>query len=174
MTSALDGCISLREEHDLRADDIEGIHLRVNGRALELTGKKAPQSGLEGKFSIYHSAAIAIIDGDAGEPQYADERVRDPNVVALRNKATAEQADELSETEAIVVVHRKQGPSVERRVTAVRGSLERPLSDRDVEAKARQLMSGLSSEKAEKLIELCWSVDKLLDVAELARTAAAG
>jgi hypothetical protein len=50
--------------------------------------------------------------------------------------------------------------------------LERPLSDRELEEKARQLMSGLSSEKAEKLIELCWSVDKLLDIAELARTAA--
>ena len=28
---------------------------------LELTGKKAPQTGLEGKFSVYHSAAVAII-----------------------------------------------------------------------------------------------------------------
>src|SRR5260221_10901103 len=32
--------------------------------------------GLEGKFSVYHCAAVAMIDGEASEPQFSDTRVR--------------------------------------------------------------------------------------------------
>ena len=31
---------------------------------LELTGKPTPVTGLEGKFSVFHSAAVALIDGN--------------------------------------------------------------------------------------------------------------
>jgi 2-methylcitrate dehydratase PrpD len=86
---AIDGCIELRNEHNLKAGDIESISLRVHPLVLELTGKKAPQAGLEGKFSVYHSCAVAIIFGAAGEGQYSDEAVRDPGVIALRDRVTA-------------------------------------------------------------------------------------
>ena len=39
---------------------------------LELTGKKAPQTGLEGKFSVYHSCAAAIVHGRCGEHEYSE------------------------------------------------------------------------------------------------------
>jgi hypothetical protein len=35
----------------------------VHPLVLELTGKKTPREGLEGKFSIYHAVAVAIIEG---------------------------------------------------------------------------------------------------------------
>ena len=63
----IDGCIQLRNEAGVRADAIAGIELEVHPLVLELTGKKTPRTGLEGKFSVYHSAAVAIIDGAAGE-----------------------------------------------------------------------------------------------------------
>ncbi len=169
---AIDGCISLREEHGLLPKDIQGVHLQVNPRVLELTGKKFPLVGLEGKFSIYHSAAIALIDGAAGEAQYSDERVRDPDVVALRNKVTVEERPELTETEAVVIVQRRHAPALERKVTAPTGSLERPMTDIQLERKARLLALSLTGPKIEELVTLCWSVEELGDVGELARTAA--
>ena len=57
----IDGCVQLRNEHNLTAGGIEAIELKVHPLVLELTGKKTPRSGLEGKFSVYHSAAVAII-----------------------------------------------------------------------------------------------------------------
>ena len=83
---AIDGCIQLRNEHKLKAADIESIALGVHPLVLELTGKKTPQTGLEGKFSVYHSSAVAIIYGAAGEEEYSDEVVRDPQVIALRDR----------------------------------------------------------------------------------------
>src|SRR5207302_569505 len=46
----IDGCIQLGREHALRADEIERIDLLVHPLVLELTGKRQPQVGLEGKF----------------------------------------------------------------------------------------------------------------------------
>lgn len=167
---AIDGCIGVREEHRVRADDITGIHVKVNPRVLELTGKRSPEVGLEGKFSIYHSAAVAIIDGAAGEAQYSDERVRDPSVRALRDRVTVEEVFDLSETEAIVSVRTKDGRLLERKVAAATGSLQRPMTDAQLESKVRQLALDLPSDKVERLIELCWSADTLAHASDLART----
>ncbi|MGH9336970.1 MAG: MmgE/PrpD family protein, partial [Vicinamibacteria bacterium] len=52
---AIDACIQLRNEHSLKGPEIERVELRVHPLVLELTGKKTPAIGLEGKFSVYHS-----------------------------------------------------------------------------------------------------------------------
>src|SRR6266446_5080120 len=83
MHPTIDGCIQLRNQNKLTADQIERIELRVHRLVLELTGKKTPQTGLEGKFSIYYAAAIAIVEGAGGEQQFSDRLVRDPGLVAL-------------------------------------------------------------------------------------------
>jgi 2-methylcitrate dehydratase PrpD len=75
---AIDAAIQLRNQNSLNADMIDNIALKVHPLVLELTGKKTPQIGLEGKFSVYHSVAVAIIDGTAGERQYSDRAVRGP------------------------------------------------------------------------------------------------
>src|SRR5206468_11095536 len=69
---AIDACIQLRREHTLTADQIARIDLRVHPLVLELTGKKAPQTGLESKFSVYFAAALAIVKGSAGMRDFSD------------------------------------------------------------------------------------------------------
>ena len=86
---AIDAAIQLRNENHLTADQIERIELRVHPLVIELTGKKTPQIGLEGKFSVYHSVAVGIIDGAAGERQYSDRAVRDPQTIAVRDRVVA-------------------------------------------------------------------------------------
>ena len=166
----IDGCIQLRNEHDLKAGDIESISLRVHPLVLELTGKKAPQAGLEGKFSVYHSAAVGVICGAAGEAQYSDELVRDPRVIALRDKVTAAVETGVHEDQAHIAIRLKGGKTFEKFVEHAVGSLDRPLSDADLETKFRGLAEGiLSRAEADKLIRLCWDVGKLKDVGEVAR-----
>ncbi len=86
---SIDGSIQLRNQHGLVADQIERIDLRVAPLVLELTGKTSPRTGLEGKFSVFHSVAVAIIRGAAGEAEYSDACVRDPQVIALRERVKA-------------------------------------------------------------------------------------
>jgi 2-methylcitrate dehydratase PrpD len=83
------GCIELRNAHNLDIDLIEKMDLDVNPLVLELTAKKKPMTGLEGKFSVYCVAALAIVAGRAEEAEFADKMVRNPVVVELCNRVTA-------------------------------------------------------------------------------------
>ena len=76
----IDAVRHLKELCGLSPDGIEEIHAEVNPYVLELMGKREPTVGLEGKFSIYHCAAIGYIDGTARVRQFTDEAVRRPEV----------------------------------------------------------------------------------------------
>lgn len=167
---AIDGCIQLRNEHKLKVDEVEAIALKVHPLVLELTGKKTPQSGLEGKFSVYHSSAVAVIHGAAGEEEYSDAVVRDPKVIALRDKVTAVADKAMHEDQVHVTIRLKGGKTLEKSIEHCVGSLGKPMSDADLEAKFRALSAGiLSKGETDKLIRLCWDIGKLDDVAEVAR-----
>jgi len=169
----IDGCLQLRYQHDLKAGQIEHISLKVHPLVLELTGKKTPGSGLEGKFSVYHSAAVAIIRGAAGLKEFSDEVVRDPAVIALRDRVMAATDPAVREEEAYIIIRLKDGKTVEKHVEHAVGSLERPMSDADLADKFRGLAGGiLPAQQQEKLIRLCRSVESLKDVAPIARASA--
>ncbi len=170
--AAIDGCIQLRQEHGLKADDIERIDLKVCPIVLELTAKTKPQTGLEGKFSVYHAAAAAIVFGAAGEPQFSNAGVRDLRVIALRDRVTATPDDRLRKTEAHVALRLKNGRMLSRHVEHALGTLARPMSDADLETKFRGLTANvLGDEQSDELIRLCWSIAGLPDAGEIARGA---
>jgi 2-methylcitrate dehydratase PrpD len=170
---AIDGCIQLRNEHGLKAGDIEKIELDVHPLVLELTGKKTPQRGLEGKFSVYHSAAVAVIHGAAGEEEYSDASVRDPDVVSLRDRVTATANPDIREDEVVVRIMMKSGQVLTRHVEHAIGSLERPMSDADLEQKFRRLATGVIGAPAtDRLVSVARGIESLADVSEIARAGA--
>jgi 2-methylcitrate dehydratase PrpD len=171
----IDACIQLRNEHGLNAEDIESIEAKVHPLVLELTGKKTPRVGLEGKFSVYHSAAVAIIHGAGGEAEYSDKCVSDPRVTALRDRVTAVVENGMHEDQTRVAIKLKNGKTVEKFVEHAIGSLARPMSDADLERKFRGLTKGiLSDAECDRLITLCWEIGTLKDAGEVARASMPG
>jgi 2-methylcitrate dehydratase PrpD len=169
----IDACIQLRNEHQLRPADIKSVALRVNPRALELTGIQSPPDGLKSKWSIYHSAAVALVDGAAGEHQYSDARVNAPEVLAVRANVSATADAQLKEISAEVTVKLKDGTMLTKHVQKVVGSAENPMSDTALENKVRGLAHGILPEaQMAALIALAWKIADLGDIAELARAAA--
>lgn len=168
----IDGCIRLRETHRLEPAAIAAVQLRVHPLALKLTGIREPRGGLESKWSIYHSAAVAICDGAAGERQYTDERVRDDAVAALRARVSAAEEASLRDDAAHVTITLTDGRVLEAHVEHATGSADNPLSDEGLDAKFRGLAEGvLPPGRIETLIEQCWSVGESADVADLPRLA---
>ena len=168
----IDGCVQLRNVHKLKAGDIESIALKVHPLVLELTGKKTPQVGLEGKFSVFHSAAVAIIHGEGGEDVYSDACVRDPQVTALRDRVSAAVDKSVHEDAAYITIKLKDGRTLEKHVEHAIGSLVRPMSDADLEAKFRKFAKGiLSAGETDALIKLCWEIEKLKSAGDIARGA---
>ena len=117
---------------------------------LELTGKRTPQTGLEGKFSIYTAAALAIVAGSAGPKQFSDAVIRDAAVVALRDRVVATVTPGIGEAQVRAVITLKDGRRLEKFIEHVVGSVERPMSDADLDAKFLDLADGvLSSARAQ-------------------------
>ncbi len=170
--AAIDGCIQLRNEHALTAEDIARIDIDVCPIVLELTAKTKPQTGLEGKFSVYHAAAAAIVFGAAGEPQFSDASVRDPRVVALRGRVSIKPDDSLRKIQARIAIRLNNGTTLSTYVEHALGTLRRPMSDADLETKFRALTAGiLGDAQSAELIRLCWSAATLPDAGEIARCA---
>ena len=166
----IDACIQLRDAYAIRPGEVERVELTVNPNVIELTGKKTPQDGLEGKFSVYHAAAIALIEGAAGERQFSDRAVRDPVVVALRGRVVAAPDPSIREEQVRVAILMKDGRRLEKSIEHAIGSLERPMSDAALEAKFAGLAEGiLPADRTRRLMDLCRHVDDLPDAGALAR-----
>ncbi|TCQ92607.1 MmgE/PrpD family protein [Pseudomonas sp. JUb52] len=169
---ALDAAIQLRNQYQLKPEQIAEVRLRVHPLVLELTGKKTPTTGLEGKFSIYHSVAIALIQGAAGERQYSDRAVQDPAVVALRGKVTATVDPEIKPQQVDMTVVLKDGRELHKYIQHAIGSVEVPMTDEQLEAKFSDLAEGvLPRQQTQALLENCWKVEQLTDAGQIARAA---
>ena len=168
--AAIDGCIRLRAQHSVDPAAVKAVSLRVHPLALKLAGATAPPDALQSKWSLYHSAAAALVDGTAGEHQYTDARVHDPAVRRVRGLITASADESLREDEAHVAIALLDGTVLERHVDHAIGSVARPMSDRDLERKFRDLaVPVLGPTGCEAVMDRCWNVARLPDVAELAR-----
>ncbi len=169
---SLDGCISLKRRHGLTGDDIESVELRVHPLVLELTGNKTPETGLQGKFSVYHAVGAALVLGRVGVAEFTDEVVRDPRVMAVRDRVSAVADNQVREAGAVVTIRLKDGRTLEEVVEQCSGSLECPLSDEDMDAKVHALADPLLGRAAAgEMIRACRTVVELDDASALAHSA---
>jgi 2-methylcitrate dehydratase PrpD len=164
---SIDACVQLRDK-GVTPERVERIELRVHSLVLELTGKKEPRDGLQGKFSVYHGCAVGLIHGRAGEDEFSDAVVNDPRVIELRGKVHATVDDSIDEAAVQVTAVLKDGQRVEVRVDHAIGSLSNPLSDAQLEAKFASLVVPVLGEaKSREITQACWQLASLPDVRSL-------
>ena len=91
----------------------------------------------------------------------------------MRARVTADPVRGRGMTTAFVTLVLRDGRILERNVPHALGSLQRPMSDADLEAKFRVLTAPVLGEaQTEKLVKLCWDAEKLDDVGVISRAAA--
>ena len=152
---SIDACVQLRER-GVKAADVVRVELKVHSLVLELTGKKEPKDGLEGKFSVYHGCAAGLVVGRAGEPEYDDAFVNRADVVALRRKVVATVDDAIDEASADVTAVLKDGRREHVFVEHAIGSLQRPLPDAALEDKFRTMADPvIGAARAAALVAAC-------------------
>lgn len=154
---SIDACIYLHKQ--VSPDQVESIELKVNPYVLELTGKKTPQTGLEGKFSVYFTAAIAFLEGNASEKQYTDEKVKDDKIVELYKKIHVMVDETMKEDEVEVIASLTDGSKIAHKVLHAKGSIDNPMLEEELLTKFGSLVEehmgkGVSDRIAEFLLGL--------------------
>ena len=130
--------------------------------------KKDLKVGLEGKFSIYHAAAIGLVRGRASLDEFTDAVLADAALLRIRNLTTPHRNPTIRADEAIVRVTMRDGTQLTKHVEHAVGNLERPMSDTDLEEKMRDLANrAISPAQTERIIKMCWSLENLSDCREL-------
>ncbi|MGH8712602.1 MAG: MmgE/PrpD family protein [Casimicrobiaceae bacterium] len=171
--SSIDGCLQLAKAHGLRGGEIERIDLKVHPLVLVLTGKRAPRTGLEAKFSVYHACAAVILCGQAGEAEFSDAIAARADVVALRDRVHASVDAAIAESAADVTIRCNDGRRLHVLVEHALGSLQRRLSDGDLQRKFHGLVDPvLGAARADRIIAQCAALTeaKNLDALKAAAT----
>lgn len=159
--SVIDACLELRAKHGLPADAIAGV--TVQGHPLLLArGDRPVENERDARVSIHHSVAVALTLGAAGVREFSAAIVADPAIAAFRRKVRAEVDDSLPVGAAAVTVETTGGERLRAVVTHARGSRERPLSDRELEAKFEEnaRLGGFAGGDVAHLIEQVWRLDE--------------
>jgi 2-methylcitrate dehydratase PrpD len=116
---------------------------------------------------------VGLIYGAAGERQFQDAIVKDPVVVGLRHKITVNTDAAVPAQKCDLTIRLKNGKVLTKHIENAIGSLEKPLSDAALEAKFADLADGiLPREQAQKLMQLCWSLEQAADAGAIAQAGA--
>lgn len=117
------------------------------------------------KMSIPYSLAVALFTGRAGLDEYTDDYISNKDVLAVTEKVSVKDVDELTELcpqkrVAIVTVKTSNGDYCER-VDYPKGEPENPLSREELEEKFRGLAmyGGLSKKECDEVIAEIWKKD---------------
>jgi 2-methylcitrate dehydratase PrpD len=168
----IDACLELRPKVG-EVDRIERIMVKGHPLLRERADRPNVTAGREAQVSLQHSVAVAFLYGAAGVKEYSDACVNDPAVLALRRKVTAEDDASIPADAAVVSLRTTTGDLLSAHIAHARGSLARPLSDGELEAKLRDLAGyGAPGIDANRLIEALWTLDQTNEAAAAMRIAA--
>jgi len=168
----IDGAIQIHDEHNLDPAAIVAVRLRVAPLVLDLCNQQNITRGLQGKFCVYHGAAVGLVRGKGGLREYTDEAVNDPQIKRVREATTAVGDPKITEDQSHLEVELKDGRRLTKFVEQSLGNIHRPLSDKQLEDKFRdQAVPVLPAADVDALIDMCWRIDALDDVGELVNLA---
>lgn len=159
----------LRRQHDLQADAISKVELNVNDGHTKVCNIQAPKTGLEIKFSLRATNALALLgENTADDSLFSDQTAARADVIALREKIEVRPKPVAPHTLSEVVVHLKDG-----RVVRQAHDVGIPMTDlaRQGAALRDKFMTlaepVVGAARAARIADACGRVGELPRVAEL-------
>jgi len=164
---AIDALIALRQLKKWDYDSIQSIEVKVHPLVVSITGTQKPSSGLHSKFSIYHSIAIAFMEGKAGIEQYSDQSALDPIAEQLREKITVSTDDSLQRDQAHARIT-SNTDSEEVFIEHAKGTVDHPMSDQDlIEKFLANAAPVIGMERAQEAQKMIWNIEHEQDMEKL-------
>jgi 2-methylcitrate dehydratase PrpD len=161
----LDSLLDLIREHQIKAEDVESLVVRVAHQGANTVDNRAMPD-----ICLQHMCAIMLIDGKVTFASSHDQmRMRDRKVLALRSRIELLGDDALSAAmpsrQGIVEVSLSDGRRFRQHTMAVRGTAENPMTRAEVDEKSYELMAPvLGKSRARKLCDAIWMLEKIRDL----------
>jgi 2-methylcitrate dehydratase PrpD len=176
---AIDAALELREQEGLQVGDIERIEIGVTRYTYDKLSYHAPQTGLEGKFSMEYAVARALMDNRVTTETFTDQAVQAPAAQRLLRRITMYVDEEIESTWKMgsrpvrVQIWLQSGRMIAKRVDISRGNPEVPLNHQELGAKfadcARQ---SLGSQAMQSALNVLKNLSSLREITELTKALA--
>ena len=169
---------NVMRRHGLKADDIESITAFVSDNTLHHCGwpyeGERIQSVLSAQMNLRYGIAVMALEGRAGVEQFADAKIRDPEIlkfiarIGVEHEPKFEGQNGRYRVACRLVVRTKAGKAYESEVLYRKGSPEDPMTDEELREKFHRSRSAdwaKNIAKASRAPSPCWRMSA--DLSEL-------
>ena len=174
--SAIEAALSLRKEIGDPAK-AKSMTIESHDASVDIIGsepeKWKPETRETADHSLPYITAIALIDGEITDKQFARERFAHPEVWKFLENVKVARHGELSgmypqAVANIVHIDLVDGKRLTKRVDYPIGHAKNPLKDSEVEEKFFSLVEpAIGQKRAKKIVDLAWKLDTAANIDEL-------
>jgi 2-methylcitrate dehydratase PrpD len=170
----IDLMLKLVVDHDVRPQDIEAVTVYAGTNILNPIRYPIAANHLQAKFSLPAALAMIALARRAGKQEFADPFVGSEAMQAMQRKITTEFDPEIEKMgfdkmRSRITVRLKDGRAVEGWADErYRGGPDNPLTDGELDNKARSCCDGVLGEKAQSsLIDAARGIVRFKDAGKL-------
>jgi 2-methylcitrate dehydratase PrpD len=170
--SSIEALRGLKREHQqIVPENIGSVSLIVDPGHLNVCNIQSPTTGLEAKFSLRLTAAMALADVETADiGVYTDALTRRTDLAALRDRVSIETARLGSTMESKVSINLNDGSTITGDYDAGVPAADLDEQWNALESKFHALVDPLLGDnRAGQLVEACRNLDAMGDISELTR-----
>ncbi len=94
----------------VKPQNVVSVEVKISPELFKVCTISNPKTGLEGKFSVRATVAMALLDIDTSDLRsYTDQQMSSDELIKLRDKITVTGVDELTTTQAQVIIQTDSG-----------------------------------------------------------------
>ena len=162
--AVMDSVQALILEHDLTADDIAEIDIRMSDKEAHVVDNRDMAA-----VNLQYLTAVMVLDRTVSfASAHDDGRVGDPAVAAIKARVSLQPDPALPRRKPAIEIRTHDGRSLEHRTRAVRGTPDNPMDQQEVADKAMDLLAPpLGEAKAQALIDRVWRIEEVADAREM-------
>ncbi|MDY6935594.1 MAG: MmgE/PrpD family protein [Spirochaetota bacterium] len=165
--ATIDCGLYLNKNYDINPEEIEDIEIRINPGLAKSTIHSNPQTGLEGKFSNEYCVATALVEGEVGLKHFTDEKVNQPVIKRLVERAKYNNTEETALGSEVLVTLR-DGNVLSHKVNSPKGFVDNPVTMSDTEIKYTDCASLIMPKgEVDRSLQLITNLEELKDVVTL-------
>jgi aconitate decarboxylase len=169
----IEAALALRDEFGITPEQIENV--TVVFPPFDYVNRPRPRDGLDGKFSVQYTTALALLDGEIHANSFTNERLHAADVAALMPKIRFQVDDAIPldkiTMHVVVTIGLKDGRELTRRVDRLLGwpgKAGNALSRGQRHRKFFSCTRGVVAEdSAQRLLEQVERLETLPDVSEI-------